>query len=84
MCLSKLIGGVLFEGFNKAKQIRRIGAAFREDVNVIRHNAISVKRKILLRGGGKELAQQPTTKLSIGKDGCAEFGTDRNKAEATT
>ena len=82
MRFPEFIGGVLFEGINKAKQIRRIGAAFREDVNVIRHNAIGMKRKILLRGGSEKLVQQPTTKLAVEKDGCAEFGADGDKVEA--
>ena len=48
--IPKLVGGVLFEGVDKPEQIRAIGETLTKQVNVIRHDAIGVERKVLLGG----------------------------------
>jgi hypothetical protein len=74
MSLFEFIRRALFEGVDELNQVRSVRESLTKEMNVVRHDAIGVKREIPLSGSFQEMTEQPSPSGLILEKGRAHFG----------
>jgi hypothetical protein len=82
MSFLEFIPGALFEGVNKLNQVGGVRESLTKEMNVVRHDAIGVKREITLSGSFQEMAEQPCPRGLILEKGRAPLGPDGHEIDA--
>lgn len=79
----ELVGCALLEGINESNQIGAIRKTLTKEMNVIRHDAVSVERESLLNGVLQKVIEQPTARKLIRKKRGTLFSSNRNEIDLT-
>jgi hypothetical protein len=84
MSLLEFIRGALFEGVDELNQAGGVRESFTEEMKVVRHDAIGVKREIPLSGSFQEITEQPFPRGLILEKGRAPLGPNSHEINAAT
>jgi hypothetical protein len=80
----EFIRRALFEGVDELDQIGVVRESLTKEVNVVRHDAIGVKREIPLSGSFQEMTEQPFPCGLILEKGRAPFGPNGHEINPAT
>jgi len=84
MSLLEFIRGALFEGVDQLNQAGGVRESFTEEMKVVRHDAIGVKREIPLSGSFQEITEQPFPRGLVLEKGRAPLGPNSHEINAST
>jgi hypothetical protein len=80
----EFIRRALFEGVDELNQVGGVRESLTKEMNVVRHNAIGVKREIPLSGSLQEMTEQPFPSGLILEKGRAPFGSNSHEINPAT
>ncbi len=84
MSFFEFIGRALFEPIDKLHEIGGVRQTLTEKMNMVGHHAISMQRKIPLRGRFHEMTEQPFAPGPISEKNRAPLGTNGNEIMLAT
>src|SRR5260370_74753 len=84
MSLLEFIRRALFEGADELNQVGGVRESLAKEMNVVRHDAIGVKREIPLSGSFQEMTEQPFPCGLILEEGRAPLGPNGHEINPAT
>ena len=81
MSLLEFIRRALFEGVDELNQVGSVQESLTKEMNMVGHDAISVKREIPLSGSFQEMTEQAFPCELIHKEGCTPLGSNSHEID---